>query len=148
MAVAPPFHSITTATSCQTQAEMAAPMHKQPVVKEDVVADELQVCLIALFCSALLQKEAVSICCSLSAQSHCSLMCFSSQPCLLQDEPTEQDLDAELTAVKQRQAAISLTASGRLLSRSFGFRQSKKYLVEEPDAAQADVQDAGTQAQP
>lgn len=69
-----------------------------------------------------------------------------SQPttCILlqeKEDPTEEDLDAELAAAKQ--AAAAMSKSGRMLGRSFGFRSKKALqpaVVDEEDEDEGDVQ--------
>lgn len=65
------------------------------------------------------------------------LICTPALDLQEKDDPTDEDLDAELAAAKQ----AATTKSGRLLARSFGFR-SKKALqptaaVEEEDEDEA-----------
>lgn len=68
----------------------------------------------------------------MSAQGSCAI---AAALCLQEKEdPTEEDLDAEIAAAKM--AALS-TKSGRTLGRSFGFR-SKKDLLPAAVAGDAD----------
>jgi hypothetical protein len=59
------------------------------------------------------------------------------------EDPTEEDLDAELAAAKQ----AATTKSGRLLARSFGFR-SKKALQPAGAVAEEDEEAADDKAEP
>lgn len=55
------------------------------------------------------------------------------------EDPTEEEIDAELAAAKQ--AAMAMSKSGRLLARSFGFR-SKKALQPTPVDEDEEAEDA------
>lgn len=56
------------------------------------------------------------------------------------EDPTDEDLDAELAAAKQQ----ATSKSGRLLARSFGFRSKK--ALQQPAVVDEDEEEGGAQA--
>jgi hypothetical protein len=57
------------------------------------------------------------------------------------EDPTEEEIDAELAAAKQ--AAAAMSKSGRLLARSFGFRSKKALQPTVDDDEDAEDAKAG-----